>query len=105
MNNNVLTDLNHPARNFTDVITILDIDGKIVYESPSVNEMLGYAVSERIGVNIFEDSLVHPEDKSSEVDMLLGCLKTHNITKSEFRLRHRNNSWRFVEATCQVLNN
>ena len=45
-----------------DIITILELDGTIRYESPSAERALGWKPEELIGRNAFE--LVHPDDLS-----------------------------------------
>ena len=47
-------------QNITDVITILEADGTIRYESPSITPILGYLPEEMIGQNAF--NFVHPDD-------------------------------------------
>lgn len=48
--------------NITDIITVVDATGKILYDSPSVERILGYKVEELIGTNIID--LLHPDDKA-----------------------------------------
>jgi PAS domain S-box-containing protein len=43
----------------SDIITIMDPSGTIVYQSPAIERILGYRVDEMIGPNAFE--YVHPE--------------------------------------------
>jgi PleD family two-component response regulator len=49
--------------NLTDIITVLTPDGTIIYESPSLETVLGYKPEEIIGKNAFE--FVHPEDAAT----------------------------------------
>jgi len=46
--------------NSTDLITVVDKTGKILYESPPLEKMLGYKISERLGKKTFEH--IHPDD-------------------------------------------
>ena len=45
-----------------EIIGILDSDGTIVFESPSIEAVLGYKVEEITGKNFFD--LIHPDDLS-----------------------------------------
>jgi diguanylate cyclase (GGDEF)-like protein/PAS domain S-box-containing protein len=61
-----------------DVICLHQIDGKVVYISPSVEKMFGRTVEEMTGANLFD--LVHPDDRervqtfvSEHVQNGLGC--------------------------------
>ena len=47
-------------RNASDVITVLDADGTIRYDSPAVERVLGYKPEERIGTNALD--YLHPND-------------------------------------------
>src|SRR5688500_9509068 len=51
------------TENSLDVITILDANGTIIYESPSIQQVFGYAQDEYRGHELFE--FVHPEDLTS----------------------------------------
>jgi PAS domain S-box-containing protein len=44
----------------SDVFTVLDADGTIRYQSPSIERVLGYKPEELLGKNAF--NYVHPED-------------------------------------------
>src|SRR5215207_11172556 len=49
------------VQNTSDIITILDADGTIIYISPAVERMTGYKPEERVGTNAFDS--VHPDDR------------------------------------------
>jgi PAS domain S-box-containing protein len=83
--------------NILDIITVLSPDGTIRYESPSIERVLGYRPEEMIGKNAFE--LVHPDDLSSAMKIFSEGLRTPGATRSVvFRFRHRDGSWRILEA-------
>jgi CheY-like chemotaxis protein len=46
--------------NSSDIITILSAKGKILFESPSIERVLGYDAEELVGRNVFD--LIHPND-------------------------------------------
>ncbi len=48
------------VHNISDIITLIDNNGNIVYQSPSIKPILGYNETETIGRNIFE--FLHPDD-------------------------------------------
>lgn len=85
-------------RNALDLITILDADGTIRYESPAVERTFGYQPDELLGRNAFD--LIHPEDLSATYAAFVTALDDPGITPTvEFRFRHRDGSWRWLEAT------
>jgi len=84
--------------NSMDVIAVVGSDGTISYESPSVEQVLGYKPEELIGKNMLE--FIHPDDVQP-------FSKTHAMTienpgqliPMELRLLHRDGSWRVLEGT------
>ncbi|MGB7926350.1 MAG: PAS domain S-box protein [Pyrinomonadaceae bacterium] len=88
--------------NASDIITILDHDGHIRYESPSVERLLGYKPEELIGRNIFE--FAHDDDLSKVVRAFTEEFNSPDTTRSvEFRFRHKDESWCVFEAICKPL--
>jgi PAS domain S-box-containing protein len=86
---------------------VLSKDAVIVYESESISRILGYSQNERVGKNIFTDPIVHPEDVSAKQEAFHRSV-THpeEIVKSEFRLKHKDGSYRDIEAVyLNLLNN
>ncbi len=93
--------LNLVIQNTFDIITILSAEGNITYESESIEEILGYKTSERLEKNIFIDAIVHPEDKHLKETMFKNSLAQPGVDIwSEFRLMHKNGTYRFMEAVC-----
>jgi len=93
--------------NALDIIMILDPDGTIGYVSPSVEKVLGYAVTELVGANV--NAFIHPEDlpiSQSFPQVTLRDRLTNNnqaeiLNPIEFRHRHQDGSWRILEAISQ----
>jgi PAS domain S-box-containing protein len=86
--------------NALDIITILDIDGTIYYESPSVEKILGYQVSQLIGKNFF--AYIHPDDLEQTHYSIAYAIKNPEVIKPiEFRYQHQNSSWLILEAISQ----
>ena len=81
-----------------DVIALLDADGTICYESPSVTPVLGYLPEELVGRHVFE--LLHPDDVSA-VLALFTQLVAQPETKlsAQCRYRRKDGTWCWIEAT------
>ena len=81
-----------------DIITVLDANGQITYESPAVEAVLDYAPEELVGRNVFE--FIHPED-SSRIMSELGALiaEPGGVASVRLRFQHRSGAWRVIEAT------
>ncbi len=85
------------VENGSDVIIVVNAEGKIKYESPGMERVLGYRAAERVGRSSFE--LIHPEDVAGVEEAYVRILRgdTRHV-RVEFRMRHRDGSWRIVEA-------
>ena len=85
--------------NAFDIIAILSVEGVIVYESESLSKILGYSPDERVGKSIFADPIVHPDDIESKRTAFQKALDNPEETvKTEFRLKHKNGTYRDIEA-------
>lgn len=83
--------------NVTDIISILDADGTILFESPSVERSLGYKPNELAGGRAFD--LIHPEDVGTVVDVFQKALTSLSSSKPvEYRFRHKDGSWKYIES-------
>jgi len=92
------------VQNSSDIITVLDAEGTVLYQSPSIERVLGFRPEDRIGRNIFRESLVHPNDRAAKRAFLDEALRHPGaVVSAEFRLRHADGSYRFIEAIGQNL--
>jgi PAS domain S-box-containing protein/putative nucleotidyltransferase with HDIG domain len=83
--------------NSSDIITVLDAYGIIQYESPSVKRLLDYEPEELLGKLAFD--FIHPEDQDRIVATFVEYIQSPNAGVAvEFRFRHRDGSWRFLEG-------
>jgi PAS domain S-box-containing protein len=84
----------------SDVITILNGGGTILFQSPSVRRILGYEQDELVGSDAL--ARVHPDDRDTAAEVLRRPLEdgsTHGPTV--YRYLHRDGSWRLMEATSR----
>ncbi|HET9869557.1 MAG TPA: PAS domain S-box protein [bacterium] len=87
-----------------ELVLLLDREAVIRYTTPSIQKILGYALADRIGKNFLE--LVHPEDLYRAKEIFTQTyLSTGRTMAAEFRARHRDGSWRFLEASVTNLFN
>ena len=84
------------VQNSSDVITVTDASGSIIYQSPSVAQVFGYESSELVGTEL--QRLVHPEDVRSVIATLVEAARVSGSERIECRVLHANGSWRYVEA-------
>ncbi|MEG4421140.1 EAL domain-containing protein [Microcoleus sp. LAD1_D5] len=89
--------------NATDITIILDAAGIFRYISPSVKRILGYAPHQAIGRSALD--IVHPDDCATITETLHKAIKNPKRSQCpvEYRVRHRNGSWCYVEAVATNL--
>jgi PAS domain S-box-containing protein len=84
-------------QNSSDVITILSIDETILYESPSINRILGYDQNELIGRNFCE--MIHADDLQRVRNAFAEVVRQRDLTLSaDFHFLHKDGSWRVLSA-------
>ncbi|MDR3639043.1 MAG: PAS domain S-box protein, partial [Isosphaeraceae bacterium] len=94
------------VQNSSDIITAFDADGTILYQNPTIEQMLGHRPEERIGTNILGDPIIHPDDLNAVRVFLNDAQRRRGKSVvSGFRLRHADGSWRHIEAVGQDLLN
>jgi PAS domain S-box-containing protein len=88
--------------NSSDAITLMDPNGVAIYDSPAAPGLLGYDTDELIGRNIFE--LLHKEDLDILLPLFQSLVATPGArSNNTFRIRHKNGSWRWIEAVVTNL--
>jgi PAS domain S-box-containing protein len=89
--------------NSSDGITILNSDGTIRYESPSIERILGYKPEELIGKNVLE--FVHPDDVQNVISTFNDSLAedTGQIPFLEVHFLHKDGSWHVLEGVGKNL--
>jgi len=86
------------VENSADAIALTDPRGFILYASPSTKRILGYspdAITGREGADF-----VHPSDRDTVCRTMNAILnRPRTPIEMEFRARHRNGHWCWIEAT------
>ncbi len=82
----------------TDMITVLDTEGNILFESPSVKNILGYNPIELVGKNAFD--FIHKEDR----ERVIKSFKVSFITPGkpitiDYRFRKADGTYVFLESS------
>ena len=82
----------------SDLLVVLDREGGVEFASPSLPGLLGYRHDEVVGHSIFE--FVHPEDAEIlRTAWRMTLEDPDDPTPHEFRIRHRNKSWRILQTS------
>jgi len=85
------------VQNSSDVITLIDPNGVILYDSPAVVDLLGVGCEQRVGQEMFP--WIHPDDLSYIRMMHAELLRTGGAKlRAQLRLRHADGSWRWCDS-------
>jgi diguanylate cyclase (GGDEF)-like protein/PAS domain S-box-containing protein len=84
----------------SDITTVVDREGTILYESPSVERLLGHSAGDLVGANL--SGYVHPDDLGRVMTAILPT--SHDGAPSvEFRFKKQSGDWRSLEANITHL--
>lgn len=89
--------------NSGDGIAILDIQGKLLYASPSLQRILGYRDRFVLNKNVL--SAIHPDDRMQVRQVLFKQPELNPVGMMNYRIMHHNGQWRHHEATYRNLLN
>ena len=90
--------------NSTEIIQIVDPNGTLRYANAAFERVLGYDPDEAIGeMNVLDH--VHPDDLSHVLEETEKALAEAGVARNaaEFRFRHRDGSWRWMESVGTYL--
>ena len=81
-----------------DIISVIDQEGTIQYQSPVIESVLGYDQDELLGANVFE--YIHPDDQVEVVERFGSVVGAPDTVteRIEFRFEHTDGSWVYLEA-------
>lgn len=85
----------------SDIVTLLDAGGKILYESDAVWSILGYSTDDLLGKNAFD--FVHPDDLPQVVPVFEKLVASGDSALPQiatFRFAHREGGWRVLEVVA-----
>ncbi len=88
--------------NSLDIITVLDADGLYLYQSPNLEQVLGYKPEELIGKSAFD--YINHEDLAAVMDAFnFGVSHPGASRSAEYRFRAKDGSWRHFESVGKML--
>jgi PAS domain S-box-containing protein len=93
------------VENSRDIIFIFNLDEKLVYISPSIKKVLGYAPNDFLGRNF--RSIVHPDDIPVVEKAIQRNLREGHLTADGIEIRVQNdvNEWRWLNILANQLRN
>jgi diguanylate cyclase (GGDEF)-like protein/PAS domain S-box-containing protein len=89
------------AENAADMIALVDVKGRRLYNSPAYERVLGYTVAELAKTSPFEQ--IHQEDRFKVLEAGREAQRTGKGKKLEYRIRHKDGSWKTLESTASTI--
>jgi PAS domain S-box-containing protein len=85
-----------------EAIALLTLEGIVIYASPSIERVLGYTPQEFMAINGW--AVIHPGEITSFAHPFQHLLANPGLADTQqLRCRHKNGTWRWVEATMTNL--
>jgi diguanylate cyclase (GGDEF)-like protein/PAS domain S-box-containing protein len=91
------------TENAEDMIALVNVKGHRLYNSPAYEKVLGYSTEELGKTSAFEQ--IHPEDRLRVLDASREARRTGVGEKLEYRIKHKNGTWRVLESTASAIKN
>jgi PAS domain S-box-containing protein len=91
------------AENAADMIALVDVKGRRLYNSPAYEKILGYTPEELAKTPVFEQ--IHPDDRFKVLEAAREARTTGVGRKLQYRMRHKNGTWRVLESTATTIKN
>ena len=89
------------TENAADMIAVLDRNGQRLYNSPAYQRILGYGPEELAATSSMDQ--IHPDDRARVLEASAKARNTGRGERLEYRIRHKDGSWRFLESTASAI--
>lgn len=91
------------SENAADMIAVVDVSGKRLYNSPAYERVLGYTREELAATPAFQQ--IHPVDREKVMAAAGEARRTGVGKRLEYRVRHKDGRWLVLESTASVVQN
>jgi PAS domain S-box-containing protein len=91
------------SENAADMIAVVDMEGRRLFNSLSYQKVLGYSPEELQSESSFEQ--IHPEDRERVKKAAEEARRTGLGKTLEYRFRHKKGNWLVLESTSSVIRN
>ena len=91
------------SENAADMIAVVDNDGRRLYNSPAYEKVLGYSKDDLSSSSSIDQ--VHPSDRERVAAAAAKARSTGKGERLEYRMRHKDGSWRVLESTASPIRN
>ena len=91
------------TENAADMIAVVDMEGRRIFSSLAYEKVLGYSVEELKKSSSFAQ--IHPDDVDRVKSATDEARRTGIGVPLEYRIRHKDGTWRVLESTSSVIHN
>src|ERR1700722_10101607 len=89
------------TENAADMIALVDMKGRRLYNSPAYKKILGYSPAELGETSSFEE--IPPEDRFKVMEAGREARQSGLGKKMQYRMRHKNGSWKVLESSASAV--
>ena len=89
------------TENAADMIALVDVKGRRLYNSPAYKRILGYSPAELGETSAFEQ--IHPDDRYKVLEASREARSTGVGKRLEYRIKHKDGSWRVLESIASTI--
>ncbi|HXO88845.1 MAG TPA: ATP-binding protein [Candidatus Acidoferrales bacterium] len=91
------------SENAMDMIAVVDLDGRRLYNSPAYARILGFTDDELAGTSFYAH--VHPDDVHTAQQAVKQATATNPGSTVQYRMRHKDGSWHTIESGASAILN
>ena len=89
------------TENAADMIALVDVKGRRLYNSPAYKRILGYSAAELGETSAFEQ--IHVDDRFKVLEAAREARETGIGKRLEYRIKHKDGSWRVLESVASTI--
>jgi len=89
------------TENAADMIALVDVKGRRLYNSPAYKRILGYSAAELGETSAFEQ--IHPDDRFKVLDAAREARETGVGKRLEYRIKHKDGRWLVLESVASTV--
>jgi len=89
------------TENAADMIALVDMKGRRLYNSPAYKRILGYSAAELGETSAFEQ--IHPDDRLQVLEAAREARETGIGKRLQYRIRHKDGTWRVLESIASTI--
>src|SRR6202035_3310065 len=91
------------TENAADMIALVDMKERRLYNSPAYKRVLGYSAAELGETSSFEQ--IHPDDRFKVLEAAREARSGGIGRKLDYRIRHKDGTWRILESIASAIRN